>query len=399
MAEHSYLESEEISRMLVESSPAAIMVLQDNRLVYANQYTTILTGFSKEELYSKNIKEIIQPDFHEKVREPGITPGAEISKPSHYDVTYLTKSGESRYGELLANTIHYNDKPAIIAHLIDNTDNKTAGDELRAECAALRDTLKLTQIEQNSQNIIDILPGAYYRIDIEGNILFSTPSCAALFGYPDPAILLGKNIRRLLFAYPSDYDTLLSRLQKFGEINNERAVMKRYDESLIIAEISCRFLSDETGSPVGIEGNIQDVSHTVQMEEALTESEKLLHLLENNIQDVIWTADMNMNLTYISPSVMIQRGFSQEEALNISIQDSVTPDSYSTIMKNRQEVMELLKQGKPGPDRQIMQLDFLHIDGYPVKTEVVITPAFDRDGLPVGVIGVSRDISKREKTK
>ena len=34
----------------------------------------------------------------------------------------------------------------------------------------------LRQIEQNSQNIIDILPGAYYRIDIEGNILFSTPS-------------------------------------------------------------------------------------------------------------------------------------------------------------------------------------------------------------------------------
>lgn len=90
-------------------------------------------------------------------------------------------------------------------------------------------------------------------------------------------------------------------------------------------------------------------------------------------------------------------GTSKEEMVNIK--DSVTPDSYSTIMKNRQEVMELLKQGKPGPDRQIMQLDFLHIDGYPVKTEVIITPAFDRDGLPVGVIGVSRDISTREKPK
>ena len=50
-------------------------------------------------------------------------------------------------------------------------------------------------------------------------------------------------------------------------------------------------------------------------EEALKESENKYRLLADNVHDVIFVLDMNLNYTYISPSVKILRGYEPEEVL------------------------------------------------------------------------------------
>jgi PAS domain-containing protein len=54
-------------------------------------------------------------------------------------------------------------------------------------------------------------------------------------------------------------------------------------------------------------------------QEALKESEKKYRFLADNAKDVIWIRDMDLKLTYVSPSVEIIRGYTPEEAIRQEI--------------------------------------------------------------------------------
>ena len=49
--------------------------------------------------------------------------------------------------------------------------------------------------------------------------------------------------------------------------------------------------------------------------EAFQESERRYRLLAENVTDVIWTTDLNLNLTYVSPSITRVVGYSVEEVM------------------------------------------------------------------------------------
>ena len=68
-------------------------------------------------------------------------------------------------------------------------------------------------------------------------------------------------------------------------------------------------------------------------EVALRESERLYRLLAENAEDVIWTVDMNMQPTYMSPSITRLLVYSVEEAMAKPMEAVYTPASFVTAMK------------------------------------------------------------------
>jgi len=121
-AELELTESEEKFRSLVEQSLVGVYILQDDRFLYVNPGFEKTIGYSKEELlYKLTFEDLIHEEDLEKVRKNySLRIGGE--NPTHqYTFRAISRDGTVLYLEVIASTIIYNGKPAIIGTLVDIT--------------------------------------------------------------------------------------------------------------------------------------------------------------------------------------------------------------------------------------------------------------------------------------
>lgn len=131
---------------------------------------------------------------------------------------------------------------------------------------------------------------------------------------------------------------------------------------------------------------------------ALDESEKRYRLLAENVTDVIWTTGLDFRYTYISPSVTRLLGYSVAEAMGLTPERVLTPMSLDSAMKAYAEEMEMEKNIQKDIFRsRAMEFEHIRKDGSTVWAEVRMTFLRNDEGLPVGILGVTRDISERRK--
>ena len=172
----------------------------------------------------------------------------------------------------------------------------------------------------------------------------------------------------------------------------------RKDGSIVLMENHLSFMRDEAKKPVGIILVSHDITDRKRTEEALLESEKKYRLLADNVNDVIFVLDMNLNYTYVSPSVKILRGYEPEEVMKQPPSKTLTPSSWDLIVKTIAEVKELEKS----EHREInifrtLQLEMMRKDGTTVWTEVNVSFIRNENQQPVGILGITRDITERKR--
>jgi PAS domain S-box-containing protein len=142
------------------------------------------------------------------------------------------------------------------------------------------------------------------------------------------------------------------------------------------------------------------ITERKRVEQALKESETKYRLLAEYAIDVIWTLDMSLRYTYISPSVMSQRGYSIEEAGSLSLKEALSPASFEKAMRAFSAEMALENTGRGDPLRsRTLELENARKDGSLVWTETTMTFLRDPNGRPTGILGVSRDITERKQAE
>jgi len=129
----------------------------------------------------------------------------------------------------------------------------------------------------------------------------------------------------------------------------------------------------------------------------LGESEEKYRLLTENASDVIWTMDMDLNYTYISPAIEKIQGWSVEETASLTINDVLTPRSIEIVLKRMES--HLTNGAKTGnysiSDR--FELELYHKDRTTIWAEISVSSILSEDGKPMGILGVTRDITERKK--
>jgi PAS domain S-box-containing protein len=374
-------ESEKKYRQVVENANEAIIIAQDGKLKFVNQKTVEIMGYSEEELKSRLFLEFIHTDDRELVVQNYLSRLKAESPPSAYDFRIINKAGEVKYAHINAVLIEWNGKPATLNFLYDITEQKRAEQELRESETRYRllvdnSLTAICLIQDGTFHFVNTYlteMSGYLREELEGMAVEHVI-------HPDDREFVRQAIVERLSGHEPSKRYQYRSLAKGGEV--------KWVEALG-AVLTYR------GRPAILVNSI-DITERKRTEEALRKSEERYRLVAENVTDLIWTTDMEMRYTYISPSVTRLRGLSVEEALSESLDQTLTPDSLQLGMRVLAEELEIERRPDKDPARcRTLELEHRCKDGSTIWAEITMTFLRDPEGNPVGILGVTRDITKR----
>jgi PAS domain S-box-containing protein len=168
-------------------------------------------------------------------------------------------------------------------------------------------------------------------------------------------------------------------------------------ESLHIRKDGTRFpvlmdiaaIKDEAGRVLYRAANVQDITEHKMAEAALRESEERYRELFENANDIIYTLDLEGNLTSLNKAGERITGYSREDLLNTSIAALVAPE-YTDMM------IQMLNRKVDGENLTAYDLEIVSKDSRQLMLEISSRLIF-RDGKPIGIQGIARDITERRR--
>lgn len=132
---------------------------------------------------------------------------------------------------------------------------------------------------------------------------------------------------------------------------------------------------------------------------ALRRNEEKYRLIAENTSDVIWTMNLDLEHTFVSPSIYPLRGVTVEEAMDQKLSDFLTPASLEKATDALKHAIDSPGEGLKENPYRVMELELIHKDGSSIWTETTATLLRGEDGKPREVIGVTRNISERKKAE
>ncbi|MBN2078281.1 MAG: PAS domain S-box protein [Spirochaetes bacterium] len=251
------------------------------------------------------------------------------------------------------------------------------------------------------RDFFETLGIGYFEVDLKGHFTAMNDALCGMIRY-ERAEIIGRSFRDF-----TDAETAGRIFREYNAMFRKGDVLRltlfsmtRRDGSLCFLEGSTAVMVRDDGEKTGFFGLLRDVTERITQEEALRKSEEKYRMLADNSADVIWTMDMNLNYTYISPAGAHLLGYTPEEQVAMGVAGILTPESLSTAMQFYRDEISLLKNGiDTDPSRiRILELQMNHRNGSIVETEVTLHFIHDLEQRPVSIVGITRDVTERKRT-
>ncbi|MFX0002120.1 MAG: PAS domain S-box protein [Candidatus Hodarchaeota archaeon] len=392
--ERKLRESEEKYRSLFENMNAGfayheVLVDEKNKpidykYIEVNPKFEELTGLKKENLIGKKVTEAI----------PGTEkdPADWIGRFGNVGLTGIPLIVED-YSEAIQKWFKvsgYSPRKGFFAvTFTDITDMKIAEQKLRES------EEKFRNITEQSLVGISVIQNGQFK--------YLNERVGEINGYPTDEI---KNWAPNEFAkiiHPEDREFVMEQARK--KQVGETDIVNQYQFRIIKKNGDIRWLEifsktiNYEGSPADLVMTI-DITDKVKAEINLRESEARYRLIAENSNMVVWSTDMNLNFTFISPNCSSILGFIPEEVLSSPISIRLTPESMKTVVKVFREELKIEKSKLKDVNRsRTFQTEQIHKNGKIIPVEIIFTFLRDINDKAIGIIGVSQDITERKKAE
>lgn len=367
----------EAYKNIVENSIQAILILQEFRIVFANQRASEITGYTVDELRLldfNGVKHLIHPEDRERllhIMREGF--GGKRVYPKH-EFRGVRKDKSIYWLEVLVSAMNYNGKPALQVVQLDVSEKKKAEDE-----ASSVENKYITLVEQSIIGVYVISGGIFSYVN---------PRFADIFGY-EPEEIIDKVPPRSLI-YPEDLEMVQENLRKRieGEVESLHYEFRgvRKDKKIITVEVhgSKTVLN---GQPAVI-GMIQDITERKETEAKLYLQSSALSSAANGIM----ITDKNGSIVYANPAVTKLTGYKFEELMGEN------PKILRSGKHNKNFYNKLWKTIKAGNvwDGEIINK---RKDGTEYIERQTITPVKGDTSEIEYFVAIKSDVTEKKKTE
>ncbi len=126
-------------------------------------------------------------------------------------------------------------------------------------------------------------------------------------------------------------------------------------------------------------------------EKALKDSEERYRDLVENANDIVYTMDLNGNLTSINKAAELITGYKRTDLLTKNLAEFITPESMETTRR-------MLERKLLGEERTNYEMDLRSVNGRTLTLEIS-SKLMLKEGKAIGILGIARDITTRRRAE
>src|SRR5205823_10941025 len=104
----------------------SIFIYKGTRFFYANPASEQITGYTREELLTKSVTDMIHPDFRQMIAERSAARQGGQLVPERYEFKVIRKDGAERWVDFSAGLIQLEGETAVLGTCTDITEKKNA---------------------------------------------------------------------------------------------------------------------------------------------------------------------------------------------------------------------------------------------------------------------------------
>jgi PAS domain S-box-containing protein len=370
-AEEALKESEERYRRLVELSPDAIVVHHEGKFTYLNPAAVNLWGATTaEDLIGKSIFEVVHPDYCNHVSER-VDYIQRFHKPTPLvEQKCLRLDGTEIDVEVTGLPFTSNGQSAVLSVFRDVTEKKQAREALR-------------KAEKRLRTVVASAALILFATDKNGTFTLSEGEGLKSLSL-EPGELVGQSVFEVYADTPQVGENITRALK--GESFTSAVTIGD-----LVFDVRYSPLTDERDNVLGVIGVATDITDSRRAEVSIRESEERYRELFENANDIIYTHDLQGNFTSLNRSGERITGYSREEAARMNVADVIAPQFLDLAR-------EMIAHKASEKVSTVYEIDIITKDGRRVRLEVSTRLIF-RDGKPVGVQGIARDLTERKHSE
>jgi PAS domain S-box-containing protein len=306
--ENALRESEEQFRHLAEESPNIIFIICNGKIVYTNQKTEELIGYTKEELYSSdfNFLSIVSPEFTDLAKANLKKQLAGENFPA--DEYNLVTKNETIINTIIATKlINYKNEKAVLGIITDITELKQAEKQLR-------------ESKERYHTLFEQSPCGVQLINTSGNFVEFNTRSHCMLGYSKEEFTL-LNISDINMAGIGKINSIMNRILIEGKIEFDGRYRKK-DGRIIDVHI--------TSQVIKLDG--ETLFHSIW--EDITERRNAKNELQDNklhLEELVVSRTSELDIS----NKLLKKEIEKEKKIEIKLKESLEKEKELSNLKSR----------------------------------------------------------------